>query len=172
MIFYSPYTAFAVLVRSEEEIIHHTPKGTVVQKVRPLVADFATHGGTFRYIDPLTGEEHEGAHIRGHYFDSESAAQQEKWTEEEKKLVETVLLELCETQPQFIQVWKPPAPSPPWSTYDNTPADRVPALAEELGLAREALAYEEATRNRPSVVNRLRKAVERQAVHEALAEEQ
>lgn len=45
--------------------------------------------------------------------------------------------------------------SKPWPSYDEAHHFKIPALASELGLLEEALAYEQANKNRESVISGL-----------------
>jgi hypothetical protein len=107
-------------------------------------------------------------------------AQRDKgWTDEERKAAEERLLELAENGPKAdyyktlpsrdrppewgdVRVYERPRPTAPWPTYEQVPAAKVAKLAGEMGLAREALSYEQRLLEedrRPEVVAALLKEV-------------
>lgn len=149
-LFYSPFAAYQVLVRSERKI--YTPDGmSIIDVIPPLTAEFARHDGEFDYTDD-TGMTRKGAMIRGNFFDLDVAAEENGWSDEDKETVRKVLLRQCQISPEQIRVHEPPKAAAPWPTYDDTHHNKIPVLASELGLLNEAIAYERQNKNRESVV--------------------
>lgn len=152
VIFRSRATAFQVLVRPEKKIYANDVE---VDRIQPLTAEFAVHGPEFQWLE---GEGADGAmhtNIRGHFFDSVQQAEEKGWTEEERGLVETVVLNVCKQQPGEVWLYSAPKVEPPWPTYDSTHHFKIPGLAEELGLLGAALVYEQQEKNREGVVKAL-----------------
>lgn len=170
MIFYSKFASLQILVRPQLRKAIETPVGPVVEEIPAISVEFGTHGEEYRYVDPVTGNEDVAGDIRGHYLDLDAEAERQGWSEEEKELVKNSLLKICQQWPEAIRVYEPPKPEPPWRTYDEAPPERVAALAEELGLVHEAIAYEQATKARARVLKDLDKAAERLAVERAVSE--
>jgi hypothetical protein len=164
-LFRSKYAAYRVKVRSERKVWN--AGGTaVIETIPEIVAEFAQHLGEFDYQDE-TGMPRRGADIRGHFFDLDVAAEVNGWSDEDKELVRKVLLMQCKKTPADVWVHETAKPQIPWPTYDSTHHNKIPVLAEELGLIGEAIAYEAANKNRDSVVAALE---ERRRVHEAAEE--
>jgi hypothetical protein len=164
-LFGSRYAAYRVKIRSERKVWNAA--GTAIMEVVPeIVAEFARHGGEFDYQDE-TGMTRKGAIINGYFFDLDVAADENGWTNEEKEMVRTVLLRQCKKTPADVWVHESPKAVIPWPTYDSTHHNKIPVLAEELGLVAEAIAYEAGNKNRESVIAALE---ERRRVHEVAAE--
>ena len=87
---------------------------------------------------------------------------------EAKEVVEAYFT--ANPQGQDWIVVTPKALVPPWPTYDTMHAAKIAPTAHELGLAAEAIQYEEATLNRESVLKALHKERVRQ-VEEQLEDE-
>lgn len=153
MIFRSKASAYQVLVRPRVEILHPT-MGVVTSVTPELTAEFATHNGEYKYTAP-DGSEQYAADIRGHYFDSVQQAAEKGWTDEERELVEQIVLQQCQKTPEYVWVHEVPKPVAPWPKYDTTHHNQIPVLADQLGLVAEALAYEQATKKRDSVIEKL-----------------
>lgn len=153
----SKFSAFRVNVRSEA--IHvHPSTGVVISKTPPLVAEFAKHGAEYEY-KTVDGQVDKAADIRGHFFNTASAQQENKWTDEERESVEAVLDHWCERWPEAVWVTTVAKTEKPWPTYDDVHHKQIPTLAETLGLVAEALAYERENKNRGEVVEKLSELV-------------
>jgi hypothetical protein len=78
------------------------------------------------------------------------------WDDATREKVEQWLLAKTNLGQDFVQVEKIVGlASKPWPSYDEAHHFKIPALAAELGLLEEALAYEQANKNRESVVSGL-----------------
>jgi hypothetical protein len=154
MLFHSPrYSALVVNIRSPIEIPHPTlPK--IIGEVTPLVADFAQHGGEYDYVTP-DGEQIRVADIRGHYFDSVVAQEQNGWTDDERIEVEEGLAKLSKQRPTLLYAVTPPKADLPWPTYGDVPREDRAELAINLGLVEQALAWERENTNYKTVVSKL-----------------
>ena len=89
-------------------------------------------------------------------YDTEHEALGKGWTDEERELVEKWMLAKPNYGQDFVEV-KPAAKEivKPWPAYNNTHHFKVAALAEELGLLEETLAYEQANKARESVIEQI-----------------
>lgn len=167
MQFQSKAAAYQVLVRPE--VKRYSPDGMVViDTIRPLTAEFGKWGAEYKFTNPMTGATDTTADIRGHFFDSVVAQEEEDWTDEEREVVEKVLLNLCNKVPEYVWVYSEPEVPAPWPTYDDTHHKQIPTLAETLGLVSEALLYEQKHKNRPEVTKLLEEALQRATVEEEL----
>lgn len=139
------------------------------EKARALWAEFGIYGSESQRIDSegepvndmFDGTPLFTAEIIGGWFDLDSQAEQKGWDEREKELVaEHMLKKLGDSDCQFTLVERGPVVHPaPWPTYDATHHKQVPALAEQLGLADKALAYELQNKRRDEVVAKLREVL-------------
>jgi hypothetical protein len=159
--FKSQTSAHQEIVRGRKDI--YSADGTLIDQIRELVAEFATHGAEYQYTQ-ADGTTDFAADIRGHYFNLDAQAEQKGWDEEEKELVARVMLRRAPSSPDFSLWSKAPAPKP-WAKYDSTPELDVPVLAEQTGTVSEAIAYESENKNRSKVLKELR-ALENQVVLE------
>lgn len=150
------------------EPVRWLPNGEAVEYTKELVAEFAHHGGSFSFYNPLTGTTDTAADIRGHFFDSAAQAEEKGWTQEEHDMVVESLDALCDRSGLVQRVERAKA-GKPWPTYDETHHSKIVATAELAGFVPEALQYEQENKNRPAVVEGLRKALE--ASQEAAAVE-
>lgn len=166
MIFKSKFAGFRVGVRSEAVIVHPST-GVVIKKVPALICEFGEFGAEYDFEDP-DGNMSKAADIRGHVFDTDSAAEQNRWDADEKDTVEQVLLSWCQKWPEAIWLHSE-APAPlPWPTYNETHHKSVPVLAEQLGLVETALAYEQQNKKRPEVMEKLSELLNAPAVEDTL----
>lgn len=153
----SKFKAFRVNIRPEVQRMHPTMP-IVVDTIPAMVAEFGVHDGEYEYRDPHTGLVEKHAHIRGNFYDLDADAAAKGWTGEEYRAAQKRLDDLCESWPEAIWKLEPAAPAvpvAPWPTYDSTDPKKVAALAVELGLVTEALAYEVSTQSRKAVVKQL-----------------
>lgn len=155
--FKSKFKAFQAICR-HGRIEYHPVTGTPIGEIKPLIADFAIHGGEYNVIDPETGAMNTFADIRGHFYDLDVDAEQKGWTDDEKEAVRRRLLVLAEKWPEAVQVHSAPKAQIPWPTYDSVHHSKVASLAADLGLVGEALAFERENKARPSVIAELEKA--------------
>ena len=97
-------------------------------------------------------------------FDTEQEALSRGWSDEERELVEKWMLAKPNYGQDFVQIV--PVEKEivkPWPAYNNTHHFKVAALAEELGLLEETLAYEKANKNRQGVIDALEEKLENRA---------
>ncbi len=161
----SKFKAFVVNIRPEVNVPHPTMP-VILNTIPAMVAEFGVHRPEVE-VETDAGMERYGD-ISGHFYDLDADAAQKNWTDEEYQIALARLDSLCETWPEAIWKLEPAVPVAPWATYDQIDANRVAVFAGELGLVREALAYEKATQNRKAVVAALEKQVETQKVEEEL----
>lgn len=74
-------------------------------------------------------------------------------TDEDKQFVARTLERILKN-PSFVDVWihEKPKVNPPWPTYDSIPATQVAAMANSIGMVRDALTYETRGREPRDVV--------------------
>ena len=116
---------------------------------------FPEKGFTGRYLeaDSVTQEP---LATRIGAFDTTVEQEQRGWTDEIREKVEQYLLAKESYGSAFTRVEKiVVAAGKPWPSYDDTHHFKIPTLAAELGLLDEALAYEQANKNRESVISGL-----------------
>jgi hypothetical protein len=166
-VYRSKAAAYQVLVRPEIKKWDATGS-VVIDRIPPLTAEFAYHGGEFPFRNDLTGAMDMAADIRGHFFDSAQQAEDKGWSQEEHDIVVKVLDGLCVKAPEYIWEYSAPKVEKPWPTYDDTHHKQIPTLAETLGLVAEALQYEQQNKNRGEVVERLTAMLEQPAEAEEL----
>lgn len=176
MLFESYYADLQAIVRSES-IIYHPATGVEISRTPALIANFGRHLGEYTTPDWMTGGVHEGAHIQGHFFDSEVAQEEKGWTDDERVAVETELLRLQREQPYLVQqiILEVPAAPKPWPSYDAMTAKQITATAVGTGLVKESLSYELENQNRSTLVAELEKlatAVPTSAPQQSEAERQ
>lgn len=155
MLFRSNFAAFRAVVRKQIDIPHPTLP-MIKETIPALRAEFGQIGSEFTYYNHLTGTNDVGAEIRGHYFDSVSAQEENDWSDEEREEVEKRLIFLSGKWPEAVQIISAPAAELPWPTYDETPVGKVAELAVALGLVEATLRYEVENLNRDEVVLGLR----------------
>lgn len=122
--------------------MYHPNTGVEIGRVTPLIAEFGKHGGE-RRVELADGTTELVADIVGHYFSSAAAQDANGWSDEERESVEQTLLRLCVQRPDQIRLVEAARVEVPWPSYLDTHHKRIPALAAELGLLGEAIAYEE-----------------------------
>ena len=89
-------------------------------------------------------------------YDTAEEQERNGWDDATREKVEKFLLAKANLGVDFTQVEKiVGVASKPWPSYDETHHFKIPALAAELGLLDEALAYEQANKNRDSVISGL-----------------
>lgn len=150
MLFRSNFANFTQVVRHEINIPHPTLP-TYIDTIKRLAADFGQLGAEYEYTAP-DGTVGKAADIRGHYFDSVVAQEQNGWTDEEREAVEKQLIMTANRWPEAVQVVERAAAVAPWPKYDTTHHSKIVQLAEDLGLVEQALVYEQENKNRESVV--------------------
>ena len=161
------YPTFTQVVRHEFIEWHPQMSGVRLRTIPRIAVEFGVFGPEF------TAEAEDGtvsthAYISGGLYDLDADAAEKGWTEEEQKLIEAKLDEMCNQPWCGIQREVDVAPAAPWPSYDTTDAGKIAMLAGELGLVSEALAYEVATKQRRQVVAGLEKALQTAAVEEEL----
>ena len=162
MTFGSKFSAFQVFARPL--IQQKNMLGDVIDEKKALVAEFAIHGGEFLAPHPLAPNgQHLAAGIRGHFFDSVEAQRIKGWTDEERELVEKAVLQVCAREPEHcwvIEEAKAPEPLPKWNQLASA---RKLALASELNVLAEAVAWESQNGTDPELLARLTKKLEAEA---------
>lgn len=167
MQFQSKASAYQVLIRPE--LKKWSPDGMVLLDTIPaLTAKFGDPGPEYRYQNPLTGEWDVTVQGRGHFFDSLAAQEENGWTDDEREMVEKVLVGLCNKTPEYIWLYEEAKHPAPWPTYDTTHHNQIPVLAEQLGLVDAALAYERQNKERPAVIEKLEALVAQDQAEEEL----
>ncbi len=157
----SPYKNYCQVVRHRTPLRWDVSGSTVLEWQERLAAEFGTLGDEQAVLNPLTGEMTLVADIRTGVYDTLEAQKQNGWTDDERLLVEWKLDEVAAKNPAFVRKLVPQhvAAPAPWQTYDSTGADRVAAVAAELGLVPEALRYERENLNRVTLVAALEAAL-------------
>lgn len=152
MLFYSPHANFQVIC-SKTRIIRHQVTGEEIDRVPGIWANFGKLGPSYQFTNPETGEEMTGASITGHFYDTDLEAAQNGWDDETKRMVETKLLRLCQTQPDRIQRREREVPKAelPWATYDDATVEQILEIAPLVGAVDRVLAYERENRDRPAI---------------------
>lgn len=165
--YYSQYANFTANVL-KERIPRHPVTGDLmvdqkVPAVRAVFGDFGPEVDVPITTDPNTGEvtsSMKGAVIRGHYFDTGIAQQQNNWTDEEREAVERRLDFLCENIPEYCSHVEEQRAQAPWPTYDSMHHNSIAGFAAQAGMVEQAILYESQNKNRESVIQQL---VEKQA---------
>lgn len=158
MLFRSNFAAFRAVVRHEIQVPH--PTLPIIKEVIPaLRAEFGQLGDEYTFEAP-NGAISTHAEIRGHFFDSVAAQEQNGWSDDDRLEVEKRLIKLSETWPEAVQVMSKPAAEKPWPSYDKLADDKVVAFAVEADLVEPALRYELENKKRSGVVSKLKKALE------------
>jgi hypothetical protein len=89
-------------------------------------------------------------------FDSDLERERQGWDDATLEKVETYIMKMPNYGQDFVKVEKVVGVAgKPWPSYDDTHHFKIPALAAELGLLEESLAYEQANKNRESVISGL-----------------
>lgn len=159
MIFGSKFAAFQVLARPL--IQQKNMLGDVIDEKKALVAEFAIHGGEFRVSHPdAPSGTHLAAGIRGHYFDSVEAQKANGWTDEERVLVEKAVLSVCNREPAHCWVIEEAKVAEPLPKWEELASSRKLALASELNVLGEAVAWETQNGTDPELLARLTKKFE------------
>lgn len=153
-LFQSKPAAFQVIVQGKEPI-RWNGAGNPVEFKKELVAEFATFGDESRVTDPASQNSVVVADIRGHFFDSAAQGDDKEWTQDEHDMVVAAVEKQCRLTPEYVWLVEERKVPAPWPTFDDVPAGKLATLAESLGLAAEALAYEKQNKNRKQVVNDL-----------------
>lgn len=94
-------------------------------------------------------------------YDVEEEAQANRWSPEDKQLVEDQLEEAVTNRyhPAYgdIKRYEPPKVNPPWPAYDDAEPAMIVRVADETGMVSEAFQYESLTQKRPAVLGPLEK---------------
>jgi hypothetical protein len=122
--------------------------------------DFALHvfsgdkfTGRYQELDGVTPE---ALDHRIGVFDTTEEQARNGWDNETREKVEAFMLAKPNYGHDFAKVEKiVQVAGKPWPSYDETHHFKIPVLAAELGLLEEALAYEQANKNRESVLSGL-----------------
>lgn len=94
-------------------------------------------------------------------FDTEEEQVRKGWSDEEREIVEKFMTTKPNYGQDFVEVKAAEKTiEKPWSTYDGTHHFKIPTIAAEIGCVPEALAYEQANKNRPGVVSGLEEQLE------------
>lgn len=156
--FISPrHAGLIVCVREPEEQFFSDGRSRIIRPA--LNADFAEESVDETY-QGQDGDPAYRAMRGGGWFDSDVAAARHQWTEEEKKAVEQRLIDISNDGSGDVQLYVPAKPTPPWPAYDDMHHEQIPKFAEQAGLVTEALIYEQRSKARPRVVEKLQELVE------------
>lgn len=159
MRFGSKYAAFQVFARPL--IQQKNMLGDVIDEKKALIAEFAIHGGEFLAPHPSAPNgQHLAAGIRGHFFDSEEAQKINGWTDEERVLVEKAVQLVCNREPEHCWVIEDAKAPLPVKKWDQLSSSRKLALATELDVLAEAVAWEDQNGTDPELLARLTKKLE------------
>jgi len=165
VIFLSPHAGLNVHIRDPQ---YFTDPASGFREVeRPsLVADFLDPSCVASGVDDQGNAWND---VRGGSFDTDEAAGRLGWTDEEKLYAEAKLLSLARNPKEPITLWEPAPLVAPWKTYDSMANYlEIASLAEKLDCVGDALAYEQATKNRDGVVRALSEKLSEKAAEEAL----
>ena len=89
-------------------------------------------------------------------YDTAEEQERNGWDDADREKVEAFILAKANLGQDFAKVEKVVGlASKPWPSYDEAHHFKIPALAAELGLLDESLAYEQANKNRESVISGL-----------------
>lgn len=156
MLFKSPHANMTFNVRPPL-VKYHPTTGVVIGESPALIASFGQLGDEFSLENPETGELVTVANISGHFFDTDIAAREFGWADEEKESVEALLLMKCRTVPMFISlVEKQHIAAPkPWATYDELSVEAILEVALATRLVPETLLYERENLQRPDLIEAL-----------------
>jgi hypothetical protein len=154
VLFISPYKNYRQLIHPGIPERHPVSADIIGWKIKPLAAGFGKLGDEQLVYNPLTQTMETVADIQTGVYDTEVAAANEGWTNEEREIVENSLTAAAEKTPLFLRKLNPvhvPAEAP-WQTYDQTETAKVVELSVTLNLVPEALRYERENAKRESVL--------------------
>lgn len=157
MLFQSKFANLQVFVRDPIPK-RHPMTGDIIEGGKPaLYVSFGKMGPQYTYTDPLTGLDAQAADINGHFLDTDLEAEEKNWPQEEKELVERTLQAKAKQFPDMLwEIVREKAPAArPWPSYDDTEPEAVIALARQLGLVEETIAYEQENLQRPLILHNL-----------------
>jgi hypothetical protein len=160
------YPCLTVNVRPEEKV-YHPSMPVIVKTIPAIVAQFGVIGPEYQ-VENADGEITTHVDISGGLFDLDAETATNGWTEEEKQLVKARLDDLCTQAWSGVELVEDLPPAAPWPTYDDTHHAKIATLAAELGLVEQALAYENATKQRVGVLSALLEKQETAVVEEEL----
>ena len=131
-----------------------------------MAAEFGVHRPEIE-VETDAGVERFGD-ISGFFYDLDADATAKGWSDEEYEVARARLDALCDTWPEAIwRIEKQPA-LVPWPKYPDADAKLIPALANELGLVAETIAYERENQNRQAVLKGLEALLVTAAAEEEL----
>lgn len=171
MLFKSPHAAMRFKIRSEVRKYHNLTGEELVDQRKPaIVAEFGQWGAEQAVWDPVSGKSEMHAEMVGHFFDTEEWAASRnplgdpavaKTVQQEREMIERVLLAKCETVPGMIQlIERVVAPAPlPWPNFNRLEADQIGPAAVTFEAVPEALLYERENAKRPLVLDALEAAL-------------
>lgn len=151
-LFRSPHPGFVQNVRSSVTL--RNSRGDPIGLEPALRAEFGLFGPERQILNPETGESITVADIRGGFFDSIQAQQQNKWSDEDREYVELILRQVAEQRPDYVQevVAVRVAAPLPWATYGTlTDCKEIVELAQRLSLVPETIRYERENLQRSDV---------------------
>ncbi len=188
LIFTSKYAGYQLILK--EPVYHVFPDGQR-EMIKPLlVADFADGGTSQVLMSGESGVDDEGkplepvhvhgsadgysfrasrADVRGGVFSLDDYVRKMGLDDDDREMVARIMVRRAlDPRDADMQLWEPPVPTAPWPTYDDMHHFKIPDVAEASGLIAEALAYERATKNRPSVVSGLEDKLQDRETEDAL----
>lgn len=157
MLFESPHALYRVIC-TPTRFKRHPTTGDIIETTPSITAEFGKLAGPeYSFLNPETGETMTGATIIGHRYDTDEEARAHGWDKDTKEMVERKLLALAARQPEDIRQVEVQVPkaAAPWPTYDDLDAAEAAETAIKLGLAGQALVYENENRQRPLTVETL-----------------
>lgn len=146
-----------VLCIKEPVFNYNVPQGHSPDKIRnELVADFMEGGalGSGQHPEADVGV----SAVWGGVFDLDETAERLGWTSEEKEFAKVKLDRIADDprQPDVTR-FSAPVPTAPLPNWDGLSAPRKLAMASELGIVAEALAYEQSVAADDELVAALQK---------------
>jgi hypothetical protein len=175
----SKYTGYQELVRADEPIMHPRT-GIVTGHEKPLIAEFGKFGSEGVVIDPDTGSAlidpgtgrpvGRVATIHGGQWSADEWQDESGASDEEREIVMNALWRAHRKSPTTVWPIEDVKVQPPLPSWGNLSSARKLAIAAELGLLQEALAYEAQEETDPELVVRLEAKIAKvsaEAVNEA-----
>lgn len=159
-LFRSPHKGFVQNVRSSRKI--YNDRGDQIGLEPALRAEFGIFGPERSVMNPETGEQVVVADIKGGFWDSRVAQEQNNWSDEDHDYVVLILRQVFEQRPDYgSEVVAVHVPAPlPWATYgDLTDAEEIVDLAQRLGLVPETVRYERENAERNQVLGPLERVL-------------
>jgi hypothetical protein len=168
-----------------DEVREYYPDGRS-RLIRPaLIANFGEQALGVETYEGFDGDPAFTGIRGGGYYDTEKAQQKNRWTDEERELVEERLLEIASNGPRAdeyrammpeeqpigfgdVRLYEEPKPEIPFPGYDKLAADKAVRITADLGCEPQTLAYELANKNRKQVVEAVRELIDMKQAEQEL----